>query len=565
MTCRDKILSNDFVDLITDFTIPDEYIEDENNDTVCFENAGAGYYVIHVREDIVPPVGVSNQTYHFIPKLYGLMQERFDPIALIDTGILQTQRAPLNLTGEGVILAFIDTGIDYQSDVFKNLANDTRILAIWDQTIQNGTPPEGYEYGTLYTREMINAALEAPNPLEIVPTRDENGHGTRMASVAAGSVINGGNTFRGAAYESDIIVVKLKQAKQYLRDYYLIPDNAVAFQENDIMMALKFVDSYASGFTRPIVICLGIGSNMGDHTGSGALASYLNILARRRGRAVVVAGGNEGNKAHHFQGELEENGQDEVQVRVGGEQKGFQLEMWGNLPDVLYASVNTPGGESVPRLQLRLGQSITYSFVYEDTILTVDSVLVEQSSGEQLIVFRLENPTPGIWTFRVYSDSDIHNGTFHMWLPITQFLEAETEFLEPSPYVTLTEPSMASEVITTGFFNDEDGGIAPESGRGYSRSGDIKPELSSPGVQISTIQGRVTGSSMAAALMGGAVAQLMQWAVVEGNNRLIESNAVKSYFIRGAIRNEGIEYPNREEGYGRLDIAAVFEAISNIT
>jgi len=565
MTCRDKILSNDFVDLITDFTIPDEYVADENNDTVCFEDAGAGYYVIHVREDIIPPVGVSNQTYHFIPKLYGLMQERFDPIALIDTGILQTQRAPLNLTGEGVILAFIDTGIDYQEDVFKNLANETRILAIWDQTIQEGTPPEGYEYGTLYTGEQINAALRAPNPLEIVPSRDENGHGTRMASVAAGSVLNGGSIFRGAAYESDIVVVKLKQAKQYLRDYYLIPDEAVAFQENDVMMALKFVDSFARSFTRPIVICLGLGSNMGDHTGRGALASYLNILARRRGRAVVVAGGNEGNKAHHYQGRLEENTQSEVQIRVAGEQKGFQIELWGGLPDVLYATVRTPGGESVPQLQLRLGQSIRYSFVYEEAILTIDSVLVEQSSGEQLVVFRLENPTPGIWTFQIFSNAEIYNGTFHMWLPISQFLNGEVEFLEPSPYVTLTEPAMAREVITTGFYNDADGGFAAESGRGYARDGGIKPELCTPGVQIFTVQGKVTGSSMAAALLSGAVAQFMQWAVVKENNQLIESNAVKSYFIRGAVRREGIKYPNREEGYGKLDIAKVFEAISNIT
>ncbi len=565
MTCRDKILSNDFVDLITDFTIPDEYVEDENNDIVCFENAGAGYYVIHVREDTVPPVGISNQTYHFIPKLYGLMQERYDPIALIDTGILQTQRAPLNLTGEGVILAFIDTGIDYREDVFKNLANETRILAIWDQTIQEGMPPEGYEYGSLYTGAQINAALRTSNPLEIVPSRDENGHGTRMASVAAGSVLNGGSTFRGAAYESDIVVVKLKQAKQYLRDYYLIPDEVVAFQENDVIMALKFVDSFAKSFTRPIVICLGIGSNMGDHAGNGALSSYLNVLARRRGRAVVVAGGNEGNKAHHYQGRLEENEQSEVQVRVAGEQKGFQIEMWGSLPDVLYAAVRTPGGESVPKLQLRLGQSITYSFVYEETILTIDSVLVEQSSGEQLVVFRLENPTPGIWTFQVFANSEIYNGTFHMWLPISQFLEGEVEFLEPSPYVTLTEPAMASEVITTGYYDDRSGGFAPDSGRGYARDGVIKPELCSPGVQISTVRGNVTGSSVAAALLSGAVAQFMQWAVVKGNNRLIESNAVKSYFIRGAVRSADVKYPNREEGYGKLDVAGVFEAISNVT
>ena len=438
-------------------------------------------------------------------------------------------------------------------------------MAIWDQTVQSGNPPEGYEYGTLYTKEMIDAALETANPLEVVPSTDDIGHGTMMASVAAGSVLDGGSTFRGAAYESDIIVVKLKQAKQYLRDYYLIPDNVPAFQENDIMMGLRFVDSYARGFTRPIVVCLGLGGNMGDHTGRGALATYLNIMARKRGRAIVVAGGNEGNKAHHYMGQLEQNEQEEVQVRVAGEEKGFQMELWGSLPDVLYASIRTPGGEVVPRLQLRIGQSITYSFIFERTVLTVDSVLVEQSTGEQLIVFRLADPTPGIWAFQIYSDSIVYNGTFHMWLPITQFLGAETEFLEPSPYVTLTDPSMADGVITTSFYNDLDGSFAPESGRGNSRLGNIKPDLCTPGVQIPTILGRSTGSSMAAALLAGAVAQFMQWAVVRGNNRLVESNEVKSYLIRGAARSRGVPYPNREEGYGKLNIASTFQTISNIT
>jgi hypothetical protein len=254
-----------------------------------------------------------------------------------------------------------------------------------------------------------------------------------------------------------------------------------------------------------------------------------------------------------------------VGVRVGEGEIGFMLEFWGNAADVFNISVRTPGGETVPPIRLGVEQRNTYEFVFERTVLTVQSVLVEPGSGEQFILFRLSEPTPGIWTFRVTTVGTVHNGTFHMWLPISQFLENEVEFLEPTPYVTLTEPAMASEVITTGYYDDQSGGFAPDSGRGYARDGEIKPELCTPGVQISTVRGKVTGSSMAAALLSGAVAQFMQWAVVKENNRLIESNAVKSYFIRGAVRSEGVKYPNREEGYGKLDVAGVFEAISNIT
>lgn len=569
MTCKERILSNEYADLITDYLVPiDMVMENLDYCRITVENQ---FNVSYVNRQQIPPISVSAYLYPQIPKLYGLMQEPFDSLALDSSGITQVQSPPLSLTGRGVILGFVDTGIRYTEEAFLNAAGTSRILAIWDQTIQDGVAPQGMEYGSEYSREQINQALLADNPRDIVPSFDTNGHGTAMASVAAGSRLNGGRTFFGAAPDADIVVVKLKECKPYMRDYYLIPEDVPAYAENDIMLAVSYLESFAVVFQRPVVICLGIGTNYGDHAGSSALAAYLNYVAVQRSRVVVVCGGNEGNMAHHYRGDLLQSSTDitgvaadTVEIRVGENQRGFRMELWGNPPDVLQVSIRSPGGETIPRFTLGLKQSITYSFIYEDTKITVDSILVEQSSGKELITFRFEAPTAGLWSIIVQAAGEVNNGVFHMWLPITEFLFGETYFLRPNPYNTLTEPGMASQVITTSTYDDRNNSFYVASGRGFSTNNEIKPDFAAPGVGVFTNSGRQTGSSLAAAIAAGGAAQFMQWAVVQQNAPLAGTREVKNYFIRGAYREPGTTYPNREWGYGRLDVQGTFDALIGI-
>lgn len=561
--CRDRILSNDYFDAITDFPV---WVLETPIQDQCYVSIENFYNIIYFSRS-----GIANQqdyffSYRSIPKLYGLMQESsatagFDPNSLIVSGITQVQREPLALTGRGVIICIIDTGIDYTDSAFRNEDGTSRILAVWDQTIQTGEPPEGFLYGTEYTREEINRALQSENPFSVVPSRDENGHGTSMASAAAGSRLRGGLNFQGAAPDADIVVVKLKESKQYLRDFYLVPQGVPAYQENDIMLAVQYADSFAIPFRRPVVICLGLGTNYGDHTGSSALGRYLDAVAVKRSRAVVVAGGNEGNAAHHYQGNLDNRGRGgtnnlAVEIRVDQGSGGFLLELWGNVPDVFTVSVRTPGGETIPPVRLGITESITYGFVYERSRVTIAGTLVEPASGEELILLRVQAPTPGIWTFQVEAAGEIHNGEFHMWLPITQFLDAPAYFLEPSPYITLTEPAMSVNTISVSTYDAANNSFYINSGRGFSRSGAVRPDFAAPGVNVSTIRGRETGSSLAAAITAGAVAQFMQWAVVEGNNSVVESREIKNYFIRGASRSFDVTYPNREWGYNGIIVSS---------
>lgn len=569
MDCKEKILSNEYADLIVDFMPPAGSVFPK--DVVDYCTLGVDtYFLVYVDRKQISPFSEDLSAYGNTPNLYGLMQSEFDPISLISSGILKMQKPPLSLTGKGVILAFIDTGINYTLDVFKDSNGNSRILSLWDQEDSSGSAPEGFLYGSEYSRKEINIALKDENPYSVIPSKDSIGHGTSIASVAAGSRIDEGNTFLGAAPDSDLVVVKLKQCKSYLREYYLIPEQVPAYEENDIMLGIKYAESFGITFQRPVVICLGIGTNQGNHAGTSPLARYINKIAMKRSRAVVVTGGNEGNTAHHFAGKLEIGNNtmfnyEDVEIRVDSRTKGFVVELWGMIPDVFNVSIRSPGGETVvpTRVPNKIGGEV-YTFVYENTKITLNSNLVEQRTGEELIVMRFEAPTEGIWNIRVFPQGEVHHGTFHMWLPIRQFLSGDTYFLKSNPYITLTEPSYAHAVLTVSAYNDLNNSFYQESGKGFSYDYEIKPELAAPGVNVSTIYGPMTGGSLSAAITAGAVAQFLQWAVVEENRVLVENMEIKSYFILGASRMRDIQYPNEEWGFGRLNVAGTFDAIAGV-
>lgn len=564
MTCKEMILSNDFLDIIADYEVIEDIL-DITDVEYCYHAIDAGYGVANVRRSQVAPVSIDYYGYSTIPKLYGLMQadeEIFDASPLSAMGNIRVQNPPLALQGSGVIMGFIDTGIRYQDNVFRREDGSTRIVSIWDQTVQSGEPPEDFDYGTEYRRADIDRALASENPLSVVPSTDENGHGTRMASATAGSLLNQGLTFRGAAPLADIAVVKLKGAKQYLRDYYLIDNQAVAFQENDIMEAVRYLQRMAVAFERPVVIVLGLGTNMGSHDGTSALDSYLNIVAGRRSRAVVVGGGNEGDKEHHYEHSMPSN----VEIRVEKPMRGFCAELWGSLPDVYSVSIRSPGGETTPVIDFRNGIDRKINFIFERTQIQISSVVVDKDSGDPMIFMRFSNPTPGIWTVSVTSSARRMRGKglYHMWLPIEAFLEGSVTFLTPSPDVTLTEPANASQVITISAYNSyTDSWYAP-SGRGFTRDGSIKPDLAAPGVGVSTALGETDGSCMAAALAAGCVAQFLEWAVVDGNAYAVDSRGTKSYLIQGADRPDNVVYPDRQWGYGRININGTFETLARL-
>lgn len=554
MTCRDRILSNEYTDIIVNFVLPDDY-EYGRSDDYCRHVIHEDLQIYYINRAIVPEIRYAQSSYSFIPKCYGLVQEeqsarnaQLDTLSLADAGILAVQKPPLNLTGKNVVIGFIDTGIRYQEEVFRDATGKSRILAIWDQTIQAGTPPEGFEYGSEYTNDDINEALQSDNPLSIVPSTDANGHGSTAAAVAAGSAIENGS-FVGAAPDAQIVMVKLKEAKPFIREYYKIPEGTPCYAETDILLALQYLQKFMRVLYRPLVVCIGFGTSMGDHSGAGTLASYINRLGLKKSQVVVTPAGNEGNSAHHFHAEMSERETyKDVQLRVGENERGFIMDLWSGAPYYYNATVRSPGGESIRWSNPRSSKPQEFTFVFEKTRIIIEYFWVEQASGAELVRFLFIDPTPGVWNIRVNSAGNVTGGIFDIWLPITQFLSSETYFLESSPHTTITEPAYALSAITVSNYQSANDSIAASSGRGYARTGNIVPDIAAPGEDISTPFGVANGTSISAAITAGGCAQLLEWAVVNGNDMFVNSTNIKNYLIRGAKRKDYLEYPNREWG-----------------
>ncbi|MFP3155031.1 S8 family peptidase [Lachnospiraceae bacterium ZAX-1] len=447
------------------------------------------------------------------------------------------------LTGEG---------IDYKNEVFCNTDKTSRIEAIWDQSEETGLPPEGFLYGAEYRNSDINVALSSNDPNAIVPQIDDTGHGTFISSVAAGTQ-DSNYTFTGVAPFARIAMVKLKRAKQYLKDYFFIQDDAVAYQENDIMAGAVYLNRLAAELHMPLVICISVGSNSGSHSGVGALSNLLDKIDSQKQRAVVVAGGNEANRRRHFSksgfvlGEYEN-----VEVNVGDNVKGFVAELWSMAPDLYSIEMISPTGERFPKSAIRWDSSVEYNFVFEDTTVTVDYRVSDILSGAQLIFIRVDSPSKGLWNIRVYGESVIR-GMFNIWLPMSNFLTAELFFIRSNPDTTITTPGAAELPITVGAYNSKDNSIYLYSGRGYTTDDIIKPDFVAPGVDVygagtNNAFTTMTGTSISAAISAGAVALILEWAVGRGNYTDISSADIRNLIIRGTAKDANRIYPNQEWG-----------------
>ena len=513
--------------------------------------------------------------YNSVPKCYGLM----DTTAVEAMGVEQVRNLPgLSLTGKEVLIGFVDTGIDYTNPLFIDRSGRSRIEYIWDQNkpqISGGRTV--FNYGNEYSREEIDEALSSDNPYSVVPSADENGHGTFLASLAAGGV-DEEESFTGVAPEARILVVKLRQAKQNLRDYMLINDSALCYSEDDIILGVKYLINKAIELDRPIVICLGIGTSQGDHNGNTNLELYINTLSNLRGVCVVAPVGNELGFGGHFSGNNQINqieSEESVEITVGENNKGFVLELWGNAPGILEVNVLSPTGERLGNISPIRNDRREITFVYEGTRVYVDNFVVDTYSGDQLYVFRFLNPTRGIWNINVKETTGIMGRGFDAWLPINQFLNGDVKFVRPDPNVTICAPGNGRGVITVAGYNHTNNALYVNSSRGFARNGRIKPDITAPAVDIygafskttqnrGSLYTRRSGSSLGCALTAGVIALIMEWALIKGNNYGITTEVIRQMLIRGANQVADVEYPNPSWGWGVTDIYKTFNVIRSM-
>lgn len=554
---RERIIEDEYFDLIIEYRANPQIIEMFENVTIHIMNDI--YAVLHVPVEeflaLLPRI-----RYAEMPLLFGLTDE----VSLNASRVLDLRRtAAFDLRGEGVIIAIIDTGIDYTNPIFLRPDGTTKIISIWDQSIHTGPSPEDANFGTIYTAEQINQALVAEDPLAIVPSIDENGHGTMLAGIAAGNDVEE-EDFYGVAPNSNLVIVKLRQAKQSARSFFLVPNTSECFQENHIMWAMQYCNNVARQLGRPLVICLGVGSSQGGHTGRSPISVFANIIADIPSTGVVISAGNEGNLGRHYYGAIDPDiGSNTVELNVGENDSGFTIELWGNPPGIYSIDLLSPAGEYIPRIPSALRVNRVISFIFEITVIFIDYQTIESQTGDQLILIRFENASPGIWRFNVYGHGDLATG-FHMWLPMGDFITRETYFIQPNIYTTVLNPATTLLPITVTTYNPTNDNLYVNSSRGYTRDDKIKPEIAAPGVNylaptLSHTFEPFSGTSVSAAHTAGVVALILEWGTIRGNDSGMDTTAIKNHLIRGARRRPNMVYPNRDWGYGILDVLSVFE------
>jgi subtilisin family serine protease len=522
---------------------------------------GGAWYIVYLPEgrlfDFAKDLHLS--TIRISSRICGLLGKS----ALISSGILQVQQRPyLDLKGRGVLLGFIDTGIDYTHNAFRYEDGTSKIAAIWDQTAQNIAGSEVF-VGREYSQEDINEALKAENPLDILPHRDTVGHGTFLASVAASREEG---DYLGAAPDSEIIMVKLRKAKDfYLRRYNVPPEQENAYSSSDILLGIKYLSNKAAQLNRPLSICMSTGTTLGSHDGVGVQEEFLSSLGRGPGIGVCVAAGNEANTKRHTQGKLTKEGDVvPVEIRVGENVPSATAYIWSLPQDSVYLSVKSPTGEIVMRQVTFREEFYSQRLVLEKSTVNINYFFPTGGSGNDLIELIIDHPTPGIWTASVHGNV-ILDGVFHAWMPLTGFISDQVEFTMPNPNYTIVQPGTALGVITCGAYNPKNNSLYPASSWGPTRSPIISPELTAPGVDVQGIYptgyGEMSGTSVASAITAGAAALMLQWGVVDGNYPILDNLRIRSFLVQGCARDTNVTYPNDQWGYGRLDLMQTFNIL----
>ena len=460
--------------------------------------------------------------------------------------ITPVQRPPLSLTGRGVLVAVIDSGIDYENDVFRNADGTTRIRNLWDQTIP-GNPPERYAIGTEYTREEINEALRAPTRqerLQIVPSQDISGHGTSVTGIAAGN----SDEYQGIAFESELLIVKLG-----------IPREEGFPRTTELIQALDYVVRKALEYQMPVAINLSFGNTYGPHDGSSLFERFIEDIANTWKSVICIGTGNEGNAAGHTSGTLVDSEETVIQLAVQENSPSLNVQIWKAYFDLVDISLISPSGVRIGPIQEVLGSQ---RFTIGNTqILLYYGEPNPFSIDQEIFIDFLPRDSyidSGVWRI-VLTPRDIVNGEFALWLPSQAVLNPGTAFLFPTEERTLTVPSTSYGTIGVGAYDSTTFTYADFSGRGPAGPGRrAKPDIVAPGVDITApIPGgsfeSLSGTSFATPFATGGAALLMEWGIERGNDPFLYGEKVKAYFQRGARSFVGItQYPSPLVGYGAL-------------
>ena len=506
------------------------------------------FAIVRIREENIEKLA-SLEEVIYIEKPKRLFFEVADGRRVSCIDAVQTPR--FRLTGKGVLIGVIDSGIEYANADFRQEDGATRIRFLWDQTVE-GTPPEGYRIGSEFSAEQINEALQQPNRtmrLQKVPSVDSSGHGTAVAGVAAGNGRNSGGRYRGTAPDAELIIVKLGNP------------GGVGFPRTaELMQAVDYIVQKAEMLQMPVSVNISFGNTYGAHNGTSLPERFLDAAAQIGRTLISVGTGNEGAEAGHTSGFVREGEETSVPLGVQERQGAFSLQIWTDYTDVIGVTIKTPSGERVGPIREVMG---TQRFLTGKTEILLYYGEPSPYSGLNEIFLEFlpvdDYVNSGEWNI-ILVPEQIVTGRFEMWLPASYTLNEGTAFFYPTEELTLTIPSTASRVLTVAAYDADTMSYADFSGRGRKNQNNQKPDLAAPGVNVVSVQGEegyasFTGTSFAAPFASGEAALLMEWGITEKNDLFLYGEKAKAFLRRGARELPGYDsWPNNQLGYGALCI-----------
>ena len=448
------------------------------------------------------------------------------------------------LSGQGVYMAILDSGIDYTDPMFRYADGTTKIAWLWDQgkradAEKGEKPPQGFFTGVEYSRKMLNANLQK-NSERL--TTDVTGHGTNVAKIAV----------QGAP-ESELIVVKLDTA----RGTY--PSTV------SLLRAFTYVAKKAQAENMPVAINLSYGNTYGAHDGSSLLERFIDNITEVGRNVICIGAGNEGASAGHFAGKLSENEIQRISFAMGTYERSFSLQLWKWYADRMDLSILSPAGEQYLIRNQDAGGEAQQAVMEQTKLLIFSGRPQPYRKREEVYIDFIPVETylnTGIWTIEI-TPRRIANGELRRYMPSAVVRSENTRFLLPSPAQTLTIPSTAQKVITVGAYNAYVRSYAAFSGRGDAgsdRAENSKPDLAAPGVNIRIGEGEggavVSGTSYATPFVTAAAALLMEYGIVQGNDPFLYGEKVKAYLHAGARQLPGYDmWPNDQVGWGALCVS----------
>lgn len=459
-------------------------------------------------------------------------------------------RPPYSLSGSGILVGVIDSGIDLSHPAFLTSAGKTRVLRFWDQSSSSELPPpEGYFMGSEFTGEEIQYRLDQKLPLPV----DFSGHGTAVCGIAGGSSLNDPSGFTGVAPEADLAIVKLA------------PSSPNSFpRTSELMQGINYLAETAISLQMPLVINISIGNTYGSHDGSSLIETFLDAISNLWKITICIGTGNEGNDSGHTRRTLSPFTTTDLEFTVSPYETSLTIQIWKSYNDTISLVLQTPSGASVAIPAI----PGPYRYLLENTSLLVYyGVPGPYSISQEVFLQFLPERTylnSGVWLLRMES-GQITDGAVNLWMNDGSQRNFGTKFLNPTPDTTLTIPSTASKIIAVGAYNGRQKTYADFSGRGYTRTPvRIKPDLAAPGVDVIAPRAgggldSFTGTSFACPFVTGSAALLMEWGIIRGNDPFLFGEKVKAYLQKGArpISAE-TTYPNPRLGFGTLCLSDSF-------